>query len=135
MILNIIKKYNKFIKYCLIGASGVALDFVIFIFLTKFAGIHYQFANMISVSCGITNNFILNAFLNFKVNNKIFLRFIKFYCVGLSGLIISSFLLHIFVELIHLNIIMSKISIMFITTLYQFTMNKRYSFKESPEYV
>ena len=72
LILKNYFKYIHFIKYAVIGVTGVSIDFLVFYLLTEYAGMYYQYANAISVTCGITNNFIWNAIYNFKVKDKIF---------------------------------------------------------------
>ena len=56
---TILKSYKELIVYCIIGGTGATLDFLIYSLLTKEAGIHYQIANIVSVSAGIINNFFL----------------------------------------------------------------------------
>ena len=70
----------ELVRYCVIGVSGATLDALLFYLLTHI-GIHYQIANLISVSCGIVNNFFLNAFFNFKTKNRLLFRFCSF-CSG-----------------------------------------------------
>lgn len=129
MILRLLRKHKKFIKYCIIGASGVLLDFFIFYLLNKKLSLHYQFANIISVSCGITNNFLLNVFFNFKTKNKLLIRFIIFYAVGVIGILISALLLYIFVDRLFFDVITTKIIILGIVTVVQYTLNKTFSFR------
>ena len=122
-------KYLKFIKYCLIGISGATLDFLLYTFLVKYFTMHYLIANAISVTVGITNNFFLNAFFNFKITDRLFVRFLSFYSVGILGLVISEVLLFVFIENIGLNSIISKLVTIFIITLIQFFLNKTFTFK------
>ena len=70
-IIGEYKKHRYFVRYCVIGASGASLDFVIFYILTSKLMLFYQYANIISISAGITNNFLWNAFLNFQTKDKI----------------------------------------------------------------
>lgn len=129
IISRILKRHKNFVIYCIIGVSGVTLDFTVFYLLNLLPGMHYQFANFISVSCGITNNFILNAFFNFKTRDKLLLRFLQFYAVGVVGIIISSFLLNLFIEIIGLKILITKLLIIFIVTIVQYTLNRTFSFR------
>ena len=69
---------GQLIRYCLIGVTGASLDAVLFWLMTR-AGVYYQLANFISVTCGIVNNFFLNAFFNFKTKNRLLRRFCSFY--------------------------------------------------------
>jgi putative flippase GtrA len=128
IVLEIITKYKRFIKYCIIGASGVLLDFLVFYILNKIFGVYYQVANFISVSCGITNNFLLNARFNFKTRDRLAVRYLIFYAVGMTGILISSLLLYIFIEKLGFDVILTKLIILFVVTIIQYTLNKSFSF-------
>lgn len=125
-----IKKDNLFLfRYAIIGFLGASLDFAFFALLTQTGNIYYIYANVISVSLGITNNFILNVLFNFKVKNNIFSRFLKFYSIGIFGLGVSIFLLYLLVETIQINPILAKIVTIFSVPLIQFYLNKYITFK------
>jgi putative flippase GtrA len=124
------KSLAVLINYCVIGCCGASLDFVIFLVLMHYFGIFYQYANLISVSCGIINNFILNAFLNFHTTNHFFLRMISFYMVGLVGWTVSAALLYILIEKLFLNAITAKLVIILIVTVIQFTLNQVITFRK-----
>lgn len=129
-MLKLLEKHNNFIKYCCIGVVGVTLDFLVFLFLTSL-GLNYQISNVISVSCGITNNFFLNRHFNFKVKDDVLKRFLKFYSVGVVGIILSAVTLHVLIELLNTNLLVAKGFTIFVVTLVQYTLNKRYSFKKT----
>lgn len=123
-------KFRNLILYGIIGGISASIDFLIFYSLTNFTEIYYLLANFISVSIGITISFILNKKYNFKVNDKVFKRFLIFVSVGFSGLLISSALLYLFIDIIYLNKIISKfISIVFVVFI-QFFVNKFITFKK-----
>ena len=122
--------YSRFVIYCVIGCSGAFLDFVLYTFLVHHFHINYLLANIFSVTVGITNNFFLNAFFNFKVTDGLFKRFISFYVVGIIGLIISEILLYLLVDLNSINSILAKVITIFVITLVQFFLNKFITFKQ-----
>lgn len=122
-------KYKHFIKYAMIGITGVSIDMVMFYVLNKNVGMHYQLSNVISVSCGITNNFLLNAFFNFKMKDRLLIRFFQFYSIGLFGLLISAGLLYLFVEHFLILEIVAKIMTVGVVTIIQFNLNKIFTFK------
>ena len=66
-VLRLFNRYNVFLRYSIIGGTGASLDFIVFFLLNEFIGMTYIYANIISVGCGITNNFILNSIYNFKL--------------------------------------------------------------------
>ena len=125
------EKNQLFVKYAIIGASGVALDFLAFYILNVQLHVYYQYANIISVSLGITNNFFWNAFFNFRVTDKMLGRFVKFYLVGLLGLGLSSLLLYLLIDLASLMPLLAKAITMIVVVLVQFTLNKKFSFKQT----
>ena len=130
-LIKIYQKNKRFIVYCLIGFTGVSLDFFIFYLLNNQLGIYYQYANVISVSLGIANNFVLNAFFNFKMLDKFFSRFLKFYSIGLLGLATSALCLYLMIEILTLETIVAKILTIFIVTAIQYTLNKKLTFKQA----
>lgn len=132
-INNLYNKYRNFVLYCLIGFTGVTLDFVSFVFIMKFTPLHYQIANFFSISLGITNNFLLNAFFNFRMKDKFLKRFSSFYLVGLTGIIISAILLFILVDQLNIQEIPAKIFTIFVITIIQYTLNKTISFRKTKE--
>lgn len=135
MIRKLYNKYRELIKYCIIGCSGALLDFIVYTILIKAFGMNYLLANALSVTAGITNNFFLNAYLNFKVTDKLFKRFISFYLVGMLGLLISEILLYLLVDIMIMNSIIAKIITIFVITIVQFILNKTITFKKKKEEV
>ncbi|MGG3471237.1 GtrA family protein [Neobacillus pocheonensis] len=125
------RKYEKFIKYCSIGVTGIIVDIGTFWLLTMVAGINIQIANFISISLGQTNNFILNAIFTFKVKDKLFSRYLKYYSVALVGFAITALILFIFVQLLNFNKILVKIIAILIVTVLQFSLHKSITFKTS----
>lgn len=131
MIVQLYNKYRNLVLYGIIGGLSVSIDFAVFWILTHFFPEYYLLANIISVNCGIINSFLLNRHFNFKVKNKSVLRFMVFYIVGMLGLLISSGLLYLMVNLADMNLLISKIATIFVVTLFQFTLNKNITFRQN----
>ncbi|WP_363323140.1 GtrA family protein [uncultured Desulfovibrio sp.] len=119
----------RFILYSLIGVSGVAIDFILFYILVSIIGIHYIPANIISIFSGATNNFILNARLNFKVHDKKIIRYISFLSIACVGMLCSSTVIFICVSQFGLSATTGKIASILIVTLIQFTLNTLITFR------
>ena len=124
---------RKFILYCVIGVSGVTLDTLLFYALTKGFGLHYQYAQFFGVSLGITNNFVWNALLNFKVFDRILVRYVQFYLVGLVGMITGMILLFVFIEKLAVPVMLSKVLVVFVVTIIQYSLNTRVALKRRPQ--
>jgi putative flippase GtrA len=131
MLRKCIRNNRHLLKYSFIGGTGVVLDFVSFAALTHALLLPYLPANAISVSLGITNNFFLNAFYNFHTRDRLLCRFIRFYSIGLLGLLISSVIMFILVNLISLNALSAKLITIVIVAVLQFYLNKTITFKNT----
>ena len=120
---------RNFILYAFIGATGVIIDFLIFTVLVEVIGLYYVISNVISVSVGLVNNYILNRRFNFKVYDKPVYRFFSFYLIGFVGIAISTLLIHIFTEILVIPILISKIISVAIVVILQYIANKLITFK------
>lgn len=131
LILRLYKKFRHLILYGLIGSSSALLDFLIFTLLTEVFGVYYLVANCISVTCGLTNSFILNRKYNFKVTDKTLKRAIMFFAVGYCGLAINSTLLYLFINYAHFAKPTAKLCAMAIEVLLQFAVNSLVTFRKT----
>ncbi len=119
---------RNLLLYAAIGASGVALDLVLFLLLHNSAGMHELAANAISTTAGITNNFLLNAFFNFRRSDDLAGRFVRFYAVGLLGLAMVAVILLVFATWLGADAnIVKALSLPLVLAL-QYTLNARWSF-------
>lgn len=123
-------KNKQFIFYVIFGLSSVILDYLVFKILITFFKFTFIIANIISVNVGIINSFLLNYKLNFKTTNNLFLRFISFYTIGLLGLLLSSLLLFYLIEILQIEVIISKCITIIIVSFFQFIFNLTITFKK-----
>jgi vancomycin permeability regulator SanA len=124
----IFAQYRSFFLYALIGVSGATIDYVGFLTFHFIFGLDLLVSNAVSVSLGITNNFLLNAFLNFRRKDGLLRRFVLFYSVGVLGLGISSFLLKVGVDWMEWNVSVVKFFSIFFVVLVQYNLNKVLAF-------
>jgi len=130
LVLNFYNKFRNIILYGVIGSFSASVDFGVFSLLTQTLSIHYIPSNILSVCFGIITSFYLNKSYNFKVHDKVFLRFLIFLSVGLLGLALSSFSLFLFIEFFSFNLLISKLISISIVVFIQFLLNKYISFKK-----
>ena len=90
-----------------------------------------MFANCISVLGGITTSFILNRNYNFKVKDHAKRRFSIFLTVGLCGLVMSNIILYLCIDVWSMNKLISKLLSIVLVVLFQFLINKYFTFKPS----
>ena len=117
------ESFNQLVKYVLIGILGLVVDFGTYWILTAI-NINVEIANMISSTCGIINNFFCNSYTNFKVHNRMFLRFISYFLVGQITTVFTTISLFIFAKILGFPHLIVKVIATIVATLLQFILNK-----------
>lgn len=129
------KKINSNIKqlvlYGVIGALSAGVDFAIFNVLTIYAGLYYLTANCLSVMIGIFTSFTLNRTVNFKVTDKVAVRFGLFFVIGMFGLALSNAILWVGIDTYHFSETLTKLVSIFVVAFIQFLFNKFITFKQT----
>ena len=122
--------FVQLVKYVLIGVLGLVVDFGIYTILTHFK-MNVEIANIISSTCGIINNFLWNSYTNFKVHDRMILRFISYFIVGQITTVFTTFSLFILVTKLGYPHLIVKIVATFVATLIQFVINKVVTFRKA----
>lgn len=122
--------FVQLVKYVLIGVLGLVVDFGIYTILTHFK-MNVEIANIISSTCGIINNFLWNSYTNFKVHDRMILRFISYFIVGQITTVFTTVSLFIFVTKLGYPLLIVKIVATFVATLIQFVINKVVTFRKA----
>ena len=131
IINTLFNKFRHLILYGIIGSFSSSLDFLIYTLLVQVIGIQYLVSNCISVLGGITTSFILNRNYNFKVKDHAKRRFSIFLTVGLCGLLMSNMILYLCIEVWSMDKLISKLLSIVLVVLFQFLINKYFTFKPS----
>ena len=121
---------NKFIKFGVVGASGVIVDFS-FTFLGKeIIKIPKYIANAIGFTIAASTNYVLNRIWTFHSQNpEIAIEYSKFLLISLIGLGINTFILWTLVSKMKWNFYVSKLFAIGVVTLWNFIFNMIFTFK------
>ncbi|MFC3578425.1 GtrA family protein [Streptomyces yaanensis] len=119
---------RQLVRYTLIGGSGIALDMVVFLLLHNWAGLDEQIANALSTTLAITNNFVLNALFTFERRDRIVVRFLRFYAVGLTGIALTNLLFLVFTDALGIDANLVKAGSLPLVLALQFGLNRKWSF-------
>lgn len=143
--------FKQIVKYGLVGFVGFVIDFGLFWFLNDHLKMHYSFSlginalvddkfsigtidasisHIISSVLAIINNFILNSYFTFKITDQKIKRFFSFFGIASVGLVVSTFLLSFFMEIIGMPGLIAKFSSIVIVAMLQFGFNKFFTFKQ-----
>jgi putative flippase GtrA len=126
-----INNKSQILKYGIFGGFIALIDFSIYKLLIQYFDVKYIISNILSINFGILTSYVLNMRFTFKLNDYFSKRFFKFYSVGLLGLFISTTFLYIFINILKIDKIISKIIIIGIVAIVQFIINKFYTFKNN----
>jgi putative flippase GtrA len=130
-VKKILLQKKQFLLYCVIGASGVTLDFGIYSLLVKTRLLDYQAANAVGYSSGTLLSFILNARFNFRVTDKIPLRLTSFFSIAFLGWLVSAGLLHLLIGRFNFDKYLSKFATLIVVVLLQYNLNRLLSFRKA----
>jgi len=122
---------SKFLRYGIVGCTGLIVDMGIFYVLHEILGVNYVITNIISSTFGVINNFILNSLFTFKVKNKLFRRFVSFYLIALVGMALSSGLLVLMIDGFKMDSMIAKMISVLIVAVLQYFFNKKLTFSEN----
>ncbi len=128
------RETERFIKFCMVGLSGVVVNLGILALLTEVAGLFYAFSNAIAVELSIINNFAWNEVWTFRdrrtsAHRSVAGRMMKFNLVCLMGFGINEGILILFTEIAGLYYILSAILGIIAATLFNFILNKWWTWK------
>ena len=119
----------KFLKFGVVGLSGVVVDFFVTWLCKEKMGINKYVANAIGFSLAVINNFLLNRYWTFEDNMQPAAeQFLKFALIALVGLAINSFLLFVILKYIKINFYVTKLLVIGLVFFWNFFMNYLFTF-------
>lgn len=132
MLLTMIFDQNlimKFLKFGVVGGSGVIIDFFFTWLLKEKFKIHKYVANTIGFTIAASTNWIFNRIWTFESTNQdVIQEYSSFLVVSLVGLAINNTILWIFTDKLKFNFYVSKLIAIGITTIWNFFANYLYTF-------
>ena len=125
-----IVKYEKFIKFSMVGFGNLFVSLVTYYILVSFS-INYQIANIGGFITGSINGYIWNKLWVFKEKKQNINSIIKFYATYLSTWLLSALLLYIWVEKMGISDKIAPVRNVFITTPINYFLNKYWVFNRN----
>ena len=127
----------RFLKFGLVGLSGVLVNEGLLWLLTENFGLYYLLSAAIAVETAIVTNFILNDIWTFRDrrtpgNKSLLGRGLKFNLVSLGGLGINIAILWTITEVVGISYIISNLIGIAGATLWNFTINTLWTWRAKP---
>lgn len=118
------------LKFGLVGASGVAVDFGVTWLLKEKAGMHKYAANSLGFLCAASNNYIWNRLWTFENNDPdVGVQYLVFILVSLGGLLFNNAALWYFHEKRQMNFYVSKVLAVFVAMFWNYFGYKFLAFR------
>ncbi len=119
----------QFIKFSLVGTSGLFIDFGITFLLKERFSFNKYFANSTGFSFAVISNYFLNKYWTFQdLNPEIFSQAFKFILIAIIGLIINNQVIYLLNHHNRFNFYVAKVFAIGIVVLWNFTANYFYTF-------
>ncbi len=119
----------KFLKFCVVGASGMIIDFGTTWVLKEKVKINKYIANSTGFILAATSNYLLNRFWTFQSGNShIAKEYLSFMVISIIGLGINNLVLFLLTDKMKLNFYLSKLFAIGVVTIWNFFMNYLFTF-------
>ena len=124
----LLSRHRGFALYVAIGGGAVALDVGLYALFAGPMALHPLAANTASTFIGMAFSFAANSILNFKVTDRIMLRFLSFSLVTVIGYVVSTLMLLVLIDGLGTGALLAKVATLPVVLVLQFTLNKRVTF-------
>ena len=119
----------KFIKFCIVGFSGLLIDFIITYISKEKLKIHKYISNSLGFIIAVCTNYYLNRIWTFDSNStQIFEEYTSFLIISIVGLITNNIFLYLIHEKLSKQFYTSKFIAILLTSFWNFFANYYYTF-------
>ena len=116
--------FLRFIKFCIIGFSGMVIDFGITWLLKEKVKINKYIANSCGFTLAASSNYLWNRIWTFRSQNShIGTEYLSFFAISLIGLGLNNLIIWILSDKLKWNFYLSKVIAIGAVTLWNFGMN------------
>lgn len=121
---------RQMLKSAIVGVSNTLLDFFVYLLLTRFAGMYYLAANILSFALAVTSSFFLNKRWTFRNRSRYsHVQYGKFVIISAGGLFINEGVLYTLVEHYGIPDIVGKTAGIVLVFFWNFLLYKYWVFR------
>lgn len=130
-VIDLYKKYEEIINYLIVGGMTTLVSISIYALFTKCFHINYMIANVISWIISVLFAYVTNRIFVFKSKSEnIVLEIYQFFKYRIFSFLIEIFLMYVFVELINIDDMISKVIVQIIVIVLNYVFSKLFVFKK-----
>jgi putative flippase GtrA len=120
----------KFVKFCVVGFSGMVIDFGTTWLLKEKFKVNKYIANSTGFILAASSNYLFNRFWTFHSENpRIATEYMSFILISAIGLAINNLIIFLLNEKMKLNFYLSKLFAIGVVTIWNFFMNYLITFR------
>ena len=121
--------FLQFIKFCVVGGTGVVVDFgITFLFKEKLK-LNKYIANSLGFMAAASTNYLLNRWWTFRSHDpEVEQQYVQFVGISAIGLILNNIIIYLLNDKARLNFYLSKLIAIGLVTLWNFFMNYYFTF-------
>ncbi len=129
---------RRYLKFGLVGGSGVIVDMAILFLLADPRTFHLNLSlsKTIAAEVAIINNFAWNDLWTFRDRSAarpgvraLLQRLLKFNVVCLAGVVLNVLLLNVAVRLVHIDLYVANLIVILIVSVWNFALNLRFAWR------
>ncbi len=121
--------FFKFLKFGVVGASGVVVDFGVTWLLKEQARLNKYIANSTGFACAVVSNYILNRIWTFhSADPNVGIQFAKFALIALIGLGMNNAIIYFLNEKQGVRFYMAKLIATGVVMIWNFGANLMFTF-------
>jgi len=125
---------GQFLKFCVVGLTGVFVNMGLLGALTKFIGLDYKISAIFAIEISILSNFALNEIWTFRKKSKagsLAGRIVNFNIACIIGAAINFIILVVLTEIFHLHYLLSNLFGIACATLWNYFMSATWVWKSA----
>jgi putative flippase GtrA len=125
-------KYHSVLRFLISGSVAAGTEYAVFLILHG-SGLKLVLANVISFCCGLVVSFLLNKHWVFSHKSNGSRQFAAYTTVALINLLISSAILVVLVNKIHIPAFIAKFCVMLLIASWNYVIFKKLIFKNADQ--
>ncbi len=122
------------LRYLISGGMAGVTDLLVLYFLNTILGIHYLISAVLAFIIAFGVSFTMHKFWTFKSHEQeTHKQVVLYFGTSLFGLSLNTLLMYLFVDFVHLNVLLSQIIVGFLVASVSFFISRSIVFKYKQE--
>ena len=123
---------KRFIKFSIVGFSGILVNMSIFFVLNEVAKFYYKISSLIAIEVSIITNFFLNYYWTWgdRINESFIKKFLRFHLIAFLAGFINYIVLLFLVSHLNFNKYLANLCGIGLGFLVNFSLNHFWNFKK-----